>query len=58
MKRMELIEWSDLVYSEAYANWLMDNGQNYGLTICNGDLLLEAQERMVGFEDFLKEYKL
>lgn len=40
-------------FSEAYVNWLCDNGHNYDVVICNGDTLLDAQENLVGFEDFL-----
>lgn len=40
-------------FSEAYATWLCENGQDYCVYICNGDALLIAQEKLVGFSDFL-----
>jgi len=44
----------DLRYSEEYAEWLMENGLDYDVIICNGDSLLAAQERGVGFDAFLR----
>ena len=41
-------------FSVEYAEWLCQNGMDYGVIICNGDTLTVAQEREIGFEDFLK----
>ena len=41
-------------FSVEYAEWLYQNGMDYSVIICNGHTLTEAQERAVGFEDFLK----
>lgn len=45
------IELDEIAYSEGYANYIMDNcgGER---VICNGDMLLDAQEE--GY--LLKEY--
>lgn len=50
-------ELEELIYSEEYATWLMENGLDYGVIICNGDTLLDAQERMIGFEEFMESKK-
>lgn len=52
MSGVELIE--DLVYSEQYAQYIMDHGDNEERVICNGDTLLEAMEDEYLFDDFLK----
>ena len=52
MSGIELIE--DLIYSEQYAQYIMDNGDNSERTICNGDTLVEAMEDEYLFDDFLK----
>lgn len=46
----------ELQFSEAYAEWLCNNAMNYGAVICNGDTLLQAQERAIGFEEFIGVY--
>ena len=45
----------DLQYGDQYAAWLVNNAMDYGVVICNGDTLLDAQERGIGFEQFLSE---
>ncbi len=47
-------ELEDFQFSLEYAEWLYQNGMDYGVVICNGDTLLTAQEQQIGFEDFLK----
>ena len=44
----------DLQYSVEYAKWLQENSIDLEIIICNGNMLLEAQERAIGFEEFLK----
>ena len=44
----------DLQYSEAYAEFIMSNGDPSERIICNGDTLTEAMEDGYLFEDFLK----
>ena len=45
----------DLMYSEEYAEFIMENGKG-DRVICNGNLLLEAMESGYLFEDFLEMY--
>ncbi len=47
-------ELEDLQFGEEYATWLCENAMDYGVVICNGDTLTVAQEKAIGFEDFLK----
>ena len=44
----------DLQFGEDYAAWLVKHGMDYGLIIHNGDSLLDAQEKAIGFEEFLQ----
>lgn len=48
-------ELFELQYSDKYMEWLMQNAMDYGIVVCNGDTLLEAAERGIGFDKFLTE---
>lgn len=48
-------QMEDLQYGDHYASWLISNGFNYGVMICNGHTLLDAQERGIGFDEYLSE---
>ena len=43
----------ELRYSDAYAEYIMKNGDPSERVICNGDTLLEAQEDGYLFDQFL-----
>lgn len=45
----------DIQYGDQYASWLIDNAMDYGVIICNGHTLLDAQEKAIGFGQFLNE---
>lgn len=44
----------DLIYSAEYAEFIMDQASNGEIIVCNGDMLLEAQEAGFMFDEFLK----
>jgi hypothetical protein len=46
----------DLQYSEEYAEYIMENGDNSIRIICNGDTLLQAQEDGYLFEEFCADF--
>ncbi len=45
----------DLMYSEEYANFIMEHSKG-DRVVCNGDTLLEAMEAGYLFEEFLEVY--
>lgn len=44
----------DLLYSDEYAEYIMANGDNTEVVVCNGDTLILAMESEYLFDDFLK----
>lgn len=44
---------TELQFSDEYANYLMDHHDPADRIICNGDTLLQAQEDLYLFTDFL-----
>lgn len=38
--------------NDEYMEYIMEHGSKYGLNICNGDMLIDAFERGVLFEEF------
>ncbi len=53
MKSMTAQQIDDLTYSSEYAEYIMTNC-NGARVICNGDTLLQAQEDLFLFDDFLE----
>ena len=52
MKLATLSQMEDMQYSSAYAEYIMDNSPGCDRLICNGHMLLAAQEAGYLFEEF------